>query len=234
MIEALRFSHFFKTPIFRGSRPTLRIFNRLLYFLFFFCTLTLLASDGSTDYFLNTSYHDFQGKNVICFGDSITYGIGASHGHDYPSLLGQALGVKVINAGVDGDNTEDALKRLETDVLSKNPGLVVILLGGNDYLDRIPLSKTFENLDIIIRRIRATGASVVVVEIGASILGKPVQNRWDKLVMENQVPFVSYILSSYFFDRELKSDNLHPNDMGYEIVAGRILQVVKPILKHNS
>src|SRR5688572_3829946 len=65
------------------------------------------------------------GQKIVCLGDSITRGIGASSGSDYPSLLARDLGMHVVNAGVKGDETEDVLKRLEADVLSHNPWLVI-------------------------------------------------------------------------------------------------------------
>ena len=241
LLGILEPSPFSKSRVFKSSLSlpfSLRTFKCLASFL---CAFMLFASDGGTDYFLDTGYLfladsanlDLRGKNIICLGDSITYGIGASPGHDYPSLLGRALGMKVINAGVDGDETEDVLKRLDQDVLSKNPGLVILLLGGNDYLDQVPLSESFKNLDQIIQRIQDAGATVVVIEIGASVLGKRVQKHWDKLVAEHQAPFVRTILRSYFFNPALKSDSLHPNDKGYEIITERILRVVKPLLKQS-
>ncbi len=175
-----------------------------------------------------------QGTNIICFGDSLTYGKGASFGHDYPSLLGRALGMKVINAGVDGDTTGDALKRLDRDVLSKDLRMVIILLGANDYLDEVSVSKTFENLDKIIDRILDQGAMVVSVEIGASVFGEPLQQRWDQVAIRHRVIPVKGILNTYFFNPTLKSDSLHPNDKGYEMIAGHILKTVKPLLELSS
>ncbi|MBI3118467.1 MAG: hypothetical protein HYZ00_07260, partial [Candidatus Hydrogenedentes bacterium] len=71
---------------------------------------------------------------IVCFGDSITHGYGASPGRDYPARLAELLGTPVINAGVDGDTTASALKRLEEDVLIEEPRLVIVELGGNDFL----------------------------------------------------------------------------------------------------
>src|SRR5688572_26829809 len=69
-----------------------------------------------------------QGTAVIAFGDSLTAGVGASEGHEYPTVLSQLIGVPVINRGVPGDTTENALVRLENDVLSDDPRIVIICL----------------------------------------------------------------------------------------------------------
>jgi lysophospholipase L1-like esterase len=74
------------------------------------------------------------GETIICFGDSLTEGVGAGEGEDYPSVLSRQLASPVVNAGRRGDTTADALQRLSDTVLIKNPRLVILLLGGNDFL----------------------------------------------------------------------------------------------------
>jgi len=64
---------------------------------------------------------DSKGENIICFGDSITYGAGAGKGLDYPSILAKFIGRKVINAGISGDTAPSALDRIARDVFRKRP-----------------------------------------------------------------------------------------------------------------
>jgi len=171
------------------------------------------------------------GVNIICLGDSLTQGIGASKGHDYPSLLSQVLGTTVINAGVDGDETADAMKRLESDVLAKDPRLVVVELGANDFLDGQPLEQAFENLDQIVRRIEERGAMVVLVGIAPGPLGDTLQHYYDALIHKYHVAFIPKALEGILANPALKSnDHLHPNDRGYELIAERIQQVIAPLL----
>src|SRR5689334_20743652 len=65
----------------------------------------------------------------VAFGDSLTEGIGASPGNDYPSRLSQLLGVEIVNLGRSGETTESSLTRLE-DVLRLRPRVVLLCLGG--------------------------------------------------------------------------------------------------------
>jgi lysophospholipase L1-like esterase len=88
--------------------------------------------------------HPF-GKNIICFGDSLTFGTGAKEGLDYPSQLSQMISQPIINAGVPGDTTASALARLQKDVLSKSPHIVLITLGGNDLKNRVSKDEAFAN-----------------------------------------------------------------------------------------
>lgn len=86
---------------------------------------------------------DDDGKyTIVCFGDSLTAGTSAvTEGVDdktksYPAYLKEKLtdDVEVINAGVKGDTTDDALARIEKDVLEKDPDMVIICIGANDFL----------------------------------------------------------------------------------------------------
>ena len=69
-------------------------------------------------------------KTLVCFGDSITEGvIGAS----YVEIVRGALpGVRVINAGINGDTVIHLLRRVERDVSAHQPDLVTIMVGLND------------------------------------------------------------------------------------------------------
>ncbi len=177
---------------------------------------------------------DSHGTSVICLGDSLTQGVGASLGHDYPTLLSQALGMPVINAGVDGDETTDALRRLEADVLAKDPKLVVVELGANDFMNGRPLKKAFENLDEIVRQIEAHGAMVVVVGIPPGPIGDTLQRGYDRIIQKHHVAFVPKILDGIFANPRLQNaDHLHPNDAGYALMAERIRQTVIPLVKRT-
>jgi len=172
---------------------------------------------------------------VICLGDSLTQGIGASQGHDYPALLSKTLGIEVINAGVDGDETADALRRLYTDVLAKDPRLVIVELGANDFLDGVPLKTAFANLEAIVQRIEAQGATVVLVGMAPGPLGGALQKDYNRIIQKYHVAFVPKVLDNIITDPRLKdSDRLHPNDWGYVLIAERIRRVVEPLLTYRK
>ena len=106
---------------------------------------------------------DSRGSSVIAFGDSLTSGYGASAGEDYPSRLSAMSGVTVVNAGRSGDTTESALARIDTDVLARDPRIVIVGLGGNDFLRSVPLATTEANLRTNVRKIQGGGAMVVLL-----------------------------------------------------------------------
>ena len=176
-----------------------------------------------------------KGSSIICLGDSLTQGIGASPNHDFPNLLSKKLGVPIINAGVDGDETGDALNRLESDVLAKDPKLVIVELGANDFMDGQSLQKTFKNLDEIVRRIEVQGAMVVVVGIPPGFLGDTLQRDYNRIIQKYHAAFVPKVLEGILSNPRLQSaDNLHPNDAGYALIAQRIQEVVTPLVKQDG
>ena len=182
---------------------------------------------------LDVANRDSPGTILICFGDSLTQGEGASQGHDYPRLLAQALGKEIINAGVSGDTTRDGLARLDHDVLEKNPRLVIVEFGGNDFLRGVPKEEVFTNLDEMVQRIQARGAMVVVVGIQSGLLGDASRLEYKRIARVRRAGFVPNILEGILSDPRLKSDQIHPNDAGYEKIAHRVQRVVEPLLKEE-
>ncbi len=180
---------------------------------------------------LDVANRDAQGSTIICFGDSLTQGLGASPAHDYPSLLAEALGRDVINAGVNGNTTRDALQRLTADVLARTPQLVIVQFGGNDFLRKVPRKETFANLDEIVRRIQARGAMVVLVGVQPGLLGDATRKDYQKIARTRRAAFIPNILEGILTDPSLRSDHLHPNDLGYEKIAKRMLKVVEPLVR---
>ena len=87
------------------------------------------------------------GDQVIAFGDSLVRGVGASPGRDLVSVLSNRIDVPILNAGRSGDTTASALARLDEAVLTRRPRVVLVLVGGNDLLRRVPPEETIENLE---------------------------------------------------------------------------------------
>lgn len=174
---------------------------------------------------------DSHGRTIICFGDSLTQGVGASPGRDYPSLLAAALGEAVINAGRSGETAAQALRRLERDVLERDPRLVIVEFGGNDFLHGIPLDETFANLEEIVRRIQEHGAMVVLVAVEPPLRGAASRQRYQQLARTRRAMLVPDLLAGVLANPSLRSDDIHPNDRGYEQIAQRMLTVITPLLR---
>lgn len=177
----------------------------------------------------NVANLDSSGTSIVAFGDSLTAGYGARKGEDYPSKLAARIGATVINAGVSGDTTEGALARIEEDVLSNEPRIVIVGLGGNDFLRGVPLAATETNLRDIVRRIHAGGAMVVLLGFEFPSLTANYAEMYERVAADERCLLVDDVLDGIMSDGKLKSDAIHPNAAGYELLAERVAGPLKKL-----
>lgn len=170
------------------------------------------------------------GDNIICFGDSLTYGTGAPPDKSYPAQLSEMIGKPVINMGIPGNTTADGLIRLETDVLENSPRIVLITLGGNDMKNGVDKEEAFKNLRAIIEAIQAKDALVVVGGVKLLFWDRGYEAEYEKLAEETGALLVPNVLKGLVGHNDLMSDAIHPNAAGYEIMAERFYKVIKPYL----
>ncbi len=172
-----------------------------------------------------------RGSSIIAFGDSLTAGYGAAAGEDYPSRLAAMIGAPVINAGVSGDTTEGALARLDADVLARDPRIVIVGLGGNDYLQSVPIGVTEANLRTIARRVEGAGAMVVLLGFRFPSLSVDYGKMYERVARDERCLLVPDLLHGIISDPALKSDEIHPNARGYQLFAERIAGPCRKLLK---
>ena len=173
---------------------------------------------------------DSSGTTIVAFGDSLIYGVGATQGHDVISLLSQKIGQPIINKGVSGNTTADGLARIDL-VLADNPKIVILLLGGNDYLRKVPLGTTFANLGTIIEKIHAHGSAVLLLGVRGGLLRDTYGSHFEELAEKYQTGFVPNVLDDLIGTPELMADTIHPNDKGYIKMADKIEPVLKRMLR---
>jgi acyl-CoA hydrolase len=170
------------------------------------------------------------GSAVLAFGDSITFGTGASPGEDYPSRLAARSGWQVHNAGIPGDTAEAARDRVRQALAETRPALVIVEIGGNDFLRRRPEALVKEDLRAIVAAIRQSGAQVVLIAVPrlsliGAVAGKlPDSKIYGELASEEKLPLVDGVLAAILADPSLKADPIHPNAMGYRRMAEGIAE----------
>jgi acyl-CoA thioesterase-1 len=169
------------------------------------------------------------GTAWLAFGDSLTSGYGAAEGHDYPTLLGGKLGVKIINQGRPGETSQDGLARLD-EALRLDPRVVLICFGGNDTLQAIPREQTIANVGAMIDRFVSHGSFVVLIGIRSASVRDKNDSLFKALARQKQVLYVPNFLKGVLGSPDLMSDYVHPNDAGYEYVAGRLEGILQPYL----
>ena len=165
---------------------------------------------------------------IICFGDSLTSGTGADPGMDYPAQLSKMISKPVINAGVRGDTTARALKRLQRDVLSKSPDVVLITLGGNDLKNGVAKNVAFKNLKHIVESIRGQGAQVIIGGLKFPLRDRGFAKGYQELADQTGAVLIPNIFKDIMGNRQLMSDPIHPNGEGYKLMAERFLEAMLP------
>ena len=167
------------------------------------------------------------GAVILALGDSLTLGTGVALEHAYPSVLSELTGVTVINAGIAGEESVDAVQRLPALLQRYQPGLVIIIHGGNDLLRQRDRESIRNNLEQMIEDIQADGSDAILVSVPApGLLLRPAE-LYNSLALEYRLPLVDQILSDLLGDAAMKSDPVHLNERGYRRLAEAILAKMK-------
>jgi len=162
----------------------------------------------------------------MAFGDSLTAGVGASHEQNYPSILSGLLGIDIINEGISGETTSQGLARLPDALENDEPDLVLLCMGGNDMLADMDHENIRNNLETMIRDIKATGADVILIGVPKPGLILGIPDFYEELADTYQLPYDD-TLPSILSKNHLKSDYIHPNAKGYQILAEALHELIK-------
>lgn len=169
------------------------------------------------------------GTTLVAFGDSLTYGKGAPREETYPARLALLTGRNVVNLGVNGDTGAAAPRRLP-EVLAQNPYMVLIEFGGNDFMRGVSFEQTLSAIEQIIDEVQGAGAVAVLVDTGGYYGMKKYSKAYKKLAKEKGAVFVPGILDGIWGEKDLMSDQIHPNAAGYKLVADKVHKYIKDYL----
>ncbi len=173
------------------------------------------------------------GTTVLAFGDSVTHGTGADRGEDWPTLLAGLTGWQVINAGVPGDTAAAGTARIQALLDEHKPKLVIIEIGGNDFLRRRPADAVKRDLKTLVDASRAAGAIPLLIgvpepSVMAVVAGKPTDSPiYAELGKEEKIPVISDVFSDVLSRPELRADTIHPNAAGYRRLADNLYSELK-------
>jgi len=177
------------------------------------------------------SYAPADGRRVIvCLGDSLTAGDAAPPDQSYPAWLqrrldGAGYRYRVVNAGISGDRVADGLNRLQRDVLSQHPSVVIVELGSNDP-GRTPRSRWASDLAAIVSRLRAHGAWVILGGLDEPGMG----DVYRAVAARYQTPLV-WFTADLWSRPGLWGDAHHPSGAGYRVVAESFWPAVHAAVK---
>ncbi|KKW69158.1 GDSL family lipase [Lampropedia cohaerens] len=169
------------------------------------------------------------GATVLVLGDSLAVGVGAPPHQAFPQLLAQQTGWNVVNGGVSGDTSAQALQRLPQLLAGHRPALVIVSIGGNDFLRRVPATRTRAQIDQIVQLCQQAGAQVLLVGVpGLNVLAAAGVLRdhplYDEIAEERGVPLLADAWSVVLASEDLRSDQVHGNAQGYALFTQKLLE----------
>lgn len=176
-----------------------------------------------------------KGATVLILGDSLSYGTGAKEGEDYPTLLAKATGWQIVNKGIPGDTSAGGLERLPELLTEYQPQLLIVELGGNDFLQQLPKSQTETNLKTILSLAKAQNVKTILVAIPEfnalrAAVGKLADHpMYEAIASQTATPLIADVFSEVLSDRALKADQVHPNTAGYLKVNEKIHKALQKL-----
>ncbi|HEZ5639094.1 TPA: arylesterase [Neisseria lactamica] len=167
-----------------------------------------------------------EGSTVLALGDSLTFGYGANPDESYPAQLQKLTGWNVVNGGVSGDTSAQALSRLPA-LLARKPKLVIVGIGGNDFLRKVPEEQTRANIAKIIETVQKENIPAVLVGVPHITLGALFGHLsdhplYEDLSEEYGIPLFGGAWAEILGDNDLKSDQIHANGKGYRRFAEKL------------
>jgi lysophospholipase L1-like esterase len=159
---------------------------------------------------------------VLAFGDSLTFGTGASEDESYPAQLERLIGRRVVRAGVPGEVTAQALERLPAALDEHAPRLLLLCIGGNDFLRRLGNRQAESNVRAMVKLARGRGVQVMLIGTPEPGLRVAPPQFYAGIAKEFGLPYEEALLSEVLKDSSLKSDQIHPNARGYRVIAERL------------
>jgi acyl-CoA thioesterase-1 len=176
-------------------------------------------------------------------GDSLTAGYMLDAEDALPEAVGRVFaerGVKarLVNAGVSGQTTGDALRSYDFAVASQKPDLLIVALGANDFLQNMPVDVPTQNLSAIIEKAQAAKVKVALMGIAvpdqvqlSSAHEESYAKLWTKVAASHHVPLLADMLKPLHGKSELVlADGVHPTAKGVVAMAAPVADFVQPLV----
>jgi acyl-CoA thioesterase-1 len=180
-------------------------------------------------------------KKLVCFGDSITAGYGLDANKSYPAALERLLNKRgdawqVVNQGVSGNTTKDAVARVNS-IVALHPAVAVVEFGGNDGLRGLPLDVTQKNLDSVLSTLQEARIRVLLVGItlppnyGAEYIQRFNALYRDAAAKHHLALMPMLYEGIYTVPGAIQDDGIHPTAKGSEMIAEHMLPMLLPLLR---
>jgi acyl-CoA thioesterase-1 len=203
--------------------------------------LASLAALCAAAWFLHAPEAKADPIRIVAFGDSLTAGLGLPAQDAFPSKLATALKAKgydvaIVNAGVSGDTTSAALARLDWSVPADTQA-VILEFGANDAFRGVLPAIVSQNLDEIIRRLKARNIEVLLAGMYAPPnLGPDYSAAFDAiypaLAKKHGLILVPFFLKDVAGNTALnQADGIHPTAAGVDVIVKTMLPFAEALIQ---
>lgn len=181
-------------------------------------------------------------NTILLLGDSISFAYGVRDDRNWVALLQHRLDeqqyhYKIINFGIPGDVTSNALKRLPWALKEYKPNITIIQIGSNDAIHGYPISLIKDNLQKMIRLAKQANSKVILLgmRVQPSYGGEKYEHDfamiYPYLAKQEQIGYVPYFLRNVGDNSQLmQKDKLHPTQAGQPILMETIWPELKKTL----
>ena len=106
-------------------------------------------------------------KNIVCLGDSTTYGYMITRKKVWPSILNNKFAeegkdINIINKGINGDTASGMIARFERDCLNENADLLILMGGVNDIFMFQNIDKIKDNIKLIVETSNKNNVDIIL------------------------------------------------------------------------
>lgn len=160
-------------------------------------------------------------RTLLVMGDSLSAAYGLRTDQGWVALLEQRLleqqrNWRVVNASISGETTAGGAARIDSEIATHSPDLVVIELGANDGLRGLPLQHARANLERMISASKSAGADVLLIGMRMPPNYGPAYTNgffelFAELAREHGTAHLPFMLEPIAADRDaFLDDNMHP------------------------
>jgi acyl-CoA thioesterase-1 len=179
---------------------------------------------------------------ILFVGTSLTAGLGLDPSQAYPALIqaklaAEGLGYRVVNAGVSGETSAGALRRIDW-LLRQKPAVLVLETGANDGLRGQDPQQLRANIAEILARARTLTPPPRVVLVGMKALtnygpdyGRRFEAVFAELAKQHGVALVPFLLENVAGIAAINQpDGVHPTAEGQRRMAETVWRTLRPLL----
>jgi len=182
-----------------------------------------------------------ESPTVLIFGDSLSAGYGIDVDQSWATLLQSRLESvgyehRVVNASISGETTEGGVARIDSAFSEFSPELIILELGGNDGLRGFPPQRMKGNLEKIVARAKASGASVVLLGIRiptnyGTRYTQAFEAVYRDVANEFDIEWIEFFMEGVALNDELlQEDRIHPNAAAQPILLDNAWPIISATL----